>query len=556
MKTRIIILVSAVLTSSGVCGQDWIGNHFTLDTIVEFQGAHAPRNLNLIQCRMFDGTFYFVEQQGFQYKENGHQAVIHTLSTDNYEQSEIVLPLPKNGRNKERYAQSLWIYDFSLDGDHILLTTQDELILYKQIHNQIYRVESTYRHPNLFMGYLYRNKVNFFEEDHDKGFKWFQKDLGGDSAVLVRELPYEAPHTVQIQPNRYLFHTQQTVFSLSTRYPHVEMYDLDGTFRDSIRFDLPAWKAFGDEFIQKTLSVPYGIERIYAVKDELYNYSYPKVVMPLHEDLLLLYMQFDTTTGKSALQYAIRTPDGLITRHSRTNHEDSVYTARRFPFTLFQGGLDKGHADGSGKIVQLTYKTDVHWQGKKHAEYMADVDQYFAENTPALAYKIMRYTPPNNDSSTSPDNRSSINRLFAPGGRTVSLDSLPTDKCVLVLHQGLECSGCVKAVCGLLSQSPLEGVHIGQVYSQPINGLSAHELNNRIRQQLNKPFALYYDTTTHYQQFSPTPPLQESDFPCLILYRKGEEPAVYRSSDLFTPNYSVTEFKTSFLDAWQSFLKP
>ena len=555
MKTRIIILAIAVLLSLNTSGQDWIGNHFTLDTIVEFQGTHTPGDLNLIQCRMFDGTFYFVEQQGFQYKENGHQAVVHTLSTDNYEQSEIVLPMPESNRNKERYAHSLWIYDFSLDGDYILLTTQDELILYKQVHNQIYRVESTYRHPNLFMGYLYQDKVNFFEEDHDKGFKWFQKDLGGDSAVLVRELSYEAPHAVQIQPNRYLFHTQQTVFFLSTRHPRVEVYDLDGTFRDSIRFELPLWKAFGDEYIRKTLSVPYGIERIYAVKDELYDYSYPKVVMPLHGDLLLLYMQIDSITGKSALQYAIRKPGGLTSRHPRTNHEDSVYTARRFPFTLFQGGLDKGHADGRDKIVQLTYKTDVPWQGKKHSEYMADVNRYFAENTPALAYKIMRYTPPNDEPGPSPGNSSANSRLFAPGGRTIPLDSLPTDKSVLVLHQGLECSGCVKAVYGLLSQSPLDGVHIGQVYSQPISGLSAYELNNRIRQQLDKPFALYYDTA-HYRQFSPTPPLQESDFPCLILYRKGGELAVYRSSDLFTPNYSITEFKASFLDAWQSFLKP
>jgi hypothetical protein len=556
MKTRIIILVSAVLTSLGVCGQDWIGNHFTLDTIVEFQGAHAPGNLNLIQCRMFDGTFYFVEQQGFQYKENGHQAVIHTLSTDNYEQSEIVLPLPESDRNKERYAHSLWIYDFSFDGDHILLTTQDELILYKQIHNQIYQVESSYRHPNLFMGYIHRDKVNFFEEDHDKGFKWFQKGLGGDSAVLVRELPYEAPHTVQIQPNRYLFHTQQNVFYLSTRHPRVVVYNLDGTLRDSILFDLPHWKVFGDEYIRKTLSVPYGIERIYAVKDELYDYSYPKVVMPLRGDLLLLYMQFDTITGKSALQYAIRTPDGLITRHPRTNHEDSVYTARRFPFTLFQGGLDKGHADGSGKIVQLTYKTDVPWQGKRHSEYMADVNQYFAENNPALAYKVMRYTPSDSNPSLSPHSSSADCRLFTPGGRTVFLDSLPTDKSVLVLHQGLECSGCVKAVYTLLAQTPMREVHIGQVYPQPINGLSAHELDNRIRQQLNKPFSLYYDTSAHYRQFSPTPPLQDSDFPCLILYQRGKEPAIYRNSDLFTPNYSVTEFSPTFLNAWQAFLKP
>jgi hypothetical protein len=193
---------------------------------------------------------------------------------------------------------------------------------------------------------------------------------------------------------------------------------------------------------------------------------------------------------------------------------------------------------------------------------MADVNQYFAENSPALAYKVMRYTSPENPLNYDPDPNSgnslgteSANiRLFVPGGRAVDPDSLPMDKSVLVLHQGLECSGCVKAVYTLLSQSPMDGVHIGQVYPQPLSGLSAHELGNRIRQQLDKPFALYYDTTTHYRQFSPTLPFNESDFPCVILFRKGEQTAIYRNSDLFTPNYSVTEFNDTFLDAWRSFL--
>ena len=397
------------------------------------------------------------------------------------------------------------------------------------------------------MGYLHQNKIHFFEEDHDKGFKWFQQDLDGDSAVLVRELPYEAPHIVQIQPNRYIFHNPQSVFFLSTRHPRLKVYDLDGTLRDTICFDLPHWKAFEDDYIRKTLDVPYGIERIYAVKDDLNAYAYPKVVMPLHGDLLLLYMQFDTITGKSALQYAIRDKGGLTTRYLRTNHEDSLYLARRFPFTLFQGGLDKGHAEGGDKIVQLTYKTDVTWQGKTHTGYMADVNRYFTENSPELAYMVMRYTPPDTGRPSA--------RLFKPGGESLPLDSLPADKSVLVLHEGLECSGCVKAVYTLLSQSPTDGIHIGNIYPQPISGVSAFELNSQIKRQLDKPFALYYDTSEHYSDLSPTLPLQDSDFPSLILFRKGERPALYRNSDLFTPNYALTEFRKTFLDTWNSFLK-
>ena len=545
MKTRIIIIICAMLSTLCSAGQECIGHQFTLDTIVTIQGTRVPTDPHLIKCKMYDDTFYFVEQQGFQNKKNGYQAVIHALSTDNYEQTEILLPLPEFYRNKERYARNLWIYDFCFDGDYLLVTTQEELILYKRIHNQNYLVVSTYRHQNLSMGYIHQNKIHFFEEDHDKGFKWFKKDLGGDSATLVRELPYEAPHIVQIQPNRYLFHNQKAVFFLSTRYPRVEVYDLDGRVRDTIRLDLPQWKAFEDDYIRQTLTVPYGIERIYAVKDKLYDYSYPKVVMPLREDLMLLYMQFDTLTGKSALQYAIRTENGLTKRFLRSDHEDSAYLAGRFPFTLFAGGFDKGNACGNDKIVQLTYKADVPWAGKTPAEYQKALNHYFENNDPVLAYKVMRYNPPQEKDDVA---------IFTTGGNQILLHEMPSDKSVLVLHQGLECSGCVKSIYQLMNQTELQHIHIGQLYSHAINGLSAYEINSKIKKELDKPFRLYYDTSTYFENITFPLKLQNTDFPCLILLQKGSNPQLFKANELFTDNFRVAELSETFLEAWQSFV--
>ncbi len=547
MKTRIIIVLSALWTSFSATAQEWVGKLFSLDTIVEFKSEFKLKNPNMVKCRMDGSTFYFVEQQGFQVKENHYQAVIHTLSTDDYEQHEITLPLPEDRHNKERHAQNLWIYDFCLNGDYLLLTTQDELILYKRNHNQNYLVVSTIQHPNLFMGYLYKNKLNFFEEDHDRGFKWFQQDLGSDSATLVRELPYEAPHIVQIQPNRYIFHNQNSVFFLSTRYPRMEVYDLDGKPTDTIRFDLPLWKAFDDEYIQKTLSFPYGIERIYAVKDNLNDYSYPKVAIPLRGDILLLYTQFDTLTGKSALHYALRKENGTTSLHPRNNHEDSVYSAARFPFTLFQGGLDKGSATGDNLLVQLTYKTDIPWQNKRHSDYFNEINQYFATNEPVMAYKVMRFK--------TKEERPSVT-LHATDGQTVQLDDLPSEKSLLVLHSGLECSGCTKAIHELMNQTEMAGIHIGQVYSQPINGLQAHELRNNLRQFLEKPFTVYYNTSNQFNDFSPIIPLNESDFPCIVLFQRDGKFQLFRSSDLFTPVNSLTEFRPEFLERWQTFTTP
>ena len=321
MKTRIIVIASMILVSLGATGQEWIGNQFKLDTMVNLQCMHQPKNLNLLKSRIQDNAFYFVEQQSYQYKENGHQAVIHKLSLDNYEQTEITLPVPENLRKPEHNIRNLWIYDFCFEGDYLLVTTQEALILYKQINNQNYQVVSAFRHHNLYMGYLHQNKIHYFEEDHDKGFRWFQQDLDSDTATLVRELLYEAPHIVQIQPNRYISHNQQSVFFLSTRFPRLDLYSLDGRLQDTIHFNLPSWKAFEDEYIRKSLSVPYGIERIFATKDDLFKYSYPKVVMPVNGDLLLFFTNYDTIAGNSVLQYAIRKPDGTTVRYSTSNHE-------------------------------------------------------------------------------------------------------------------------------------------------------------------------------------------------------------------------------------------
>jgi len=545
MKSRIILFAGILLANLCTNGQEWIGHRFTLDTIVRMQCRNVPKYLNHIKCDLQDNTFYFVEQESFQQKENDFHAVIYALRLDDYEQTEILLPMPQSARNKERYAQSLWIYDFCFDGDYLLVTTQEELILYKRIQNQNYEVVSTYRHRNLYMGYLHQNKIHFFEEDHDKGFKWFQKEFGSDSATLVCELPYEAPHIVQIQPNRYLSHNKKNVLFLSTRYPRLEVYSLDGQLLDKISFDLPSWKPFEDDYIQKTLSFPYGIERIYAVKDDIYDYSYPKVVMPLRGDLLLLFTHYDTLIGKSVLQYAIREDNGQTLRYLRTNHEDSVYTAAQFPFTLFQGGFDKGNAAGNGKIVQLTYQTDVSWKGRTNQEYLDELDKYYSDHSPTLAYQIMDYRP-----------RELWKRpVLYPttSEQPISLDDLSMSQSVLILHQGLECSGCVKALYQLLDQSLPDSIHIGHVYPHPLKGLAAQERRNYIRQTLDKPFSFYSNFSPNFSDLTADKTLTEPDFPCLLLCQHGHPPILLKVSEIFA-NDSSTAFSESFLKRWQSFI--
>lgn len=545
MKTRVIIaFASVILVSLVATGQEWIGKQFKLDTMVNMQCKHQPKNLNLLKSRIQDNSFYFVEQQSYQYKENGHQAVIYKLSLENYEQAEIMLPVPESLRKPEHNIRNLWIYDFCFEGEYLLVTTQEALILYKQINNQNYQEVSVIRHRNMYMGYLHQNKIHFFEEDHDKGFKWFQQDLDGDTATLVRELPYEAPHIVQIQPNRYISHNHQSVFFLSTRFPRMEVYSLDGRLQDTIYFDIPTWKAFEDDYIRKSLSVPYGIERIFATKDDLFKYSYPKVVMPINGDLLLLFTNYDTVTGNSVLQYAIRKFDGTTVRYSTSNHEDSVYVAAQFPFTLFKSGLDKTNASGADVIVQLTLKTDVPWIGKKEKEYLQDENLFYQSHDPTLSYKVMRYAPVW---------KLQDYNLIKSTGEHLSLQDLPADKGILILHQDLECSGCLTAIYQLLNQIESETIHIGHVYAHPLNGFAAYELRSRIKQHLELPFTIYSSVTSDFSDLTMPRQIQLNEFPCLLFYDKKGVLKIFSTTELFSTS-SGTTFSPDFLKEWQTFI--
>lgn len=544
MKTHIFVIASLILASLSASGQEWIGKQFTLDTMVNMQCTHHPKNINLLKSRIQDNSFYFVEQQSYQYKDNGYQAIIHKLTLDNYEQTEIMLPLPESLKKPEHNIRNLWINDFCFDGDDLLVTTQEVLILYRKINNQNYQVVSTFHHQNLYMGYLYQNKLYFFEEDHDKGFRWFQQNLNSDKATLVRELPYEAPHIVQIQPNRYISHNPKSVFFLSTRFPRLEVYSLDGQFQDTIHFDIPSWKAFEDEYIRKSLSVPYGIERIFATKDDIFKYAYPKAILPINGDLLLFFTYYDTITGNSVLQYAIRDTDGNTVRYSTSNHEDSVYIAAQFPFTLFKSSLDKTNASEDDLIIQLTLKSDVTWQGKKEKDYQNEESLSFLSQEPVLAYKIMRY---------SPAKKSKTCELSNMNQECVHIRNLPTDKSVLILHQDLECSGCINAIYQLLNQTASEKMHIGHVYAHPLNGLAAYDISNRIKQHLTKAFTLYSSSTQDFSSITSSRHIPENEYPCILFCDKQGGRKLFTASEIFSTGLNGTTFNSTFLNEWQSF---
>jgi len=112
----------------------------------------------------------------------------------------------------------------------------------------------------------------------------------------------------------------------------------------------------------------------------------------------------------------------------------------------------------------------------------------------------------------------------------------------------------MKAIYQLIGQTELPDVHIGQVYPRVINGFAAYELSSKIRKETDKPFKLYYDTSSNYKNLTFHSNLRHSDFPCVMLIQKGKRPQLFKADDLFTQDYQVAELSETFLEAWRSFI--
>ncbi|MBQ4441760.1 MAG: hypothetical protein II899_06630 [Bacteroidales bacterium] len=545
MKPRIIItaLIFSILGMAKVHGQEWIGTAFELDTSIILRPSIPLQELTRIKCCIHDGTFYYTDMQAFQHKDRDYSATIHSVSLYDYAQAEFLLPLPPTKERKELLSSRLWIYDFDFDGDRLAVSTQDQLLLYHKSEGT-YIFDTMYLHPNSKAVFIHNGMLNYLEEDHDAGYIWFQRAIKGGGEKLLQKLDYEAPHVVQANPNRYLFHDSHALYFLSTRFPVLHRYDLDGHFREKVSLDIPIWHPFEDEYIRKSLSVPYGAERIYATMGEIFRYSYPKVLFPLGNTLLLYYTQFDTLTGKSAPAYAILDRDGHTRLYLAKDTSNAPYVNGRFPFNLFNVQEDKAHISWNNLLIEISAEDTSDWYGKRPEEHKRDREAFFKRNEPVFKIKIMRHK--NNDPTVTPffvDTESSLQ----------ALEDLPSGKSIILVNHELECSACVNHLLHLLNDSSATDVHIGILYPYIPGALQEREMSNRIKAHLERPFRLYYLNRKQFASYPSSLIKEEATYPALLFFEKGRAPILHTLDDIYDDNPYTLTFRESFLEFWRQF---
>lgn len=545
MKKSLILILLSVATIGGFSsfGQCWIGGQFNLDTSIVLSPSNLDLSMSNLRYCICDGVFYYTDIKGFQGRDKGCPASIYSVSLYDYSQSEISLPLPTGLSKKDFPFNTFWINDFDIRDKHVAISVQDHILLYHQNDNLEYEFDTMFDHPNVKATYLHEDALYYLEENHDTGYKWFRQSLQGSGEKLIRELHYEAPHVVQANPNRYLFHNHHYLFFLSTKYPVLHQYTLDGQWVGDIEFDIPCWHPFEDEYVTKTLSVPYGVERIYATMPDIYKYSYPKVVFPIGGTYLLYHTQYDTITGKSHLQYSLLDTAGKTIPLTIKRNGENAFGDGEFPFNLFLAQTDKAHISWNNLLIEISAEDTAHWKGLTPTSYEEVRERYFKQNDPIFKLRIMRYK--NTDWAASAFFIDTESRLH-------SLEDLPNGKQLLLVTNELECSACERQLLGLLNDSLSKEIRIGILHPYIPGALLEREIGKRIKLHLEKPFRLYYLAQNRHGVY-PWESEEAFSYPALLLHETGKAPILFSLDQIFDDNPYNPNYRTEFLKAWHQF---
>lgn len=546
MKPRVILTAAVLLLAYYLQAQDWIGNIWALDTSIALNPELQDLDFTHIKSKVCQGEFYYVESNSFQKSGKAFCASIHSLSLYNYNQTTVTLPLPEELR-KTSIVQGFWINDLDFRDGQAAISVQDKILLYHKNRDGSWSYDTLIEHPNIKIVYLHNGSLFYLEEQHDTGYLWFQRSNLIGEEEFIRLLSYDAPHVVQASPNRYLFHDTHYVYFLSNRFAILSKYSLDGNWIEDIDFQLPHWHPFETSYIEKALSVPYGIERIHATMADIFSYSYPKMVFPIGSDYLMYYTQYDTLTGKSRLQYVILDNEKRLHYYLSKDNNQNVYDCNRFPFNLLNIMEDKARTTWNDCLIELTAESNVDWRALTPSAYEQAKESFFRHNDPIYKIRIIRYKN-NNDNTKTPFFIDEDHHFHA-------LNDLPSGKHIFLVNNALECSGCKNNLLKLLQTINTKDIQIGILHSFVPGALQEREMHKSAQEYLKQSYQFYFLNTGRYQSYPHRLIGAETTFPALLFHETGKAPILFSTDQIFEDDVTTYRYRDSFQNFLETFSK-
>lgn len=544
MKTRILLCLVMLFHFHSSWSQHWIGTAFELDTVIRLSENEIPEDLSHLKYKVSKGTFYYTDTKSFQNKANDYKATIYGISLGDYARFQFTLPFPKSSIPTEVLSKTLWINDFHISNDTIAVSVQDYIVQYLINESGHCEYDTMFAFKNVKQVYYHWGELFFLSENHDTGYNWYKIDRNSGQFEHIRTLRYEAPHTVQILPNRYLVQDDHYVYFLSNRYPRFEKYTLDGILKEEIVFDIPNWHPFDDDYIHRSLSFPYGVERIHATMGDAFRYSYPKLLFPIGEDYLLYHTQYDTTSQRAHLQYTTRNPRGECLTYLARNQSDEAYGRDRFPFNLFDGPADKARISWNDRLIELHLGDTLDWDGLDPQTYKQQQELYYRKNKPVPTIRIMTYRDRQPDSQPF---------FYDSEHSFMSILDLPVGKNVLLINNELECSACRNELFSRLNELDTT-IHIGILYPFVADGLQFYELSKEVGRQLQRKHEFYFLDRKRYACYPRYITTVCNAYPSLLLYETGKKPRIFSLDDIFNDDPLSFHFSSKFQPIWEEFI--
>lgn len=493
-------------------------------------------------------------RRGFQNKETGYKAEVVAIDLITGKMSGFLLPLPEKKANAPT-ARKYWIRGFFVAGNQLLVTTQNEVLVYHK--GKANRCEFVRRIPADLPDLLFwRNGTLASVERVPEEGRFVIKRQG--ERVLewdsVTGLQLRAPFLLQYEPNGFVDGAGNCLYFLDSPDLRIEKLSLEGETLAVIRPQIPGWQALPDELVRKISSMPYGSDRAMYTFYHTKEYSFPLKVHPLCDSILMLsYHHYDPSVKQEQMLTTLVYYDkeGKSFRVSPYSHffaEDSVIGSNMFPLYFAQRELCLQVEDGD-RIVQVVREAPVGWRGKTGRAYADSVENYLSSGLPEYRVRVAKLK------ACSSERRCVIGSLGLQtyGGSAFDGKELARSKVIFVVNNPPQCHDCEESLFGFISAIDTSLCKVCVVFNNADSYLAKQDMVDKVQKRLSVPFTPLFVPTEEKEGFIKK--LNGRNFPVVMLKEAGgEEAVVVAEKEIFAEGVAVSRLQEGFVRKVMLFL--
>lgn len=550
----ISLLFSFFVMMASVLAQSHISRMFDLEE--EWTLRQYPelfRQQGVVGC-VDNNVLYCCHRRGFQSKDDGYRARVYTVDLGTGEEGVFFLSLPEKKSNAAT-ARKYWIRGVFVEGIHLLLSVQDEVLFFRK--GKAGRYEFVKRLSSDLPERVDRSngQLSVIERVPEIG-KFILKRQQGQAQTMapITEFSLPGPFMLQYEPNGFVKMKENTLYFLASPELRIEKYSFSGELLAVIRPQLSAWQAIPDELIRKISEMPYGSDRAMYTFFHTKQNSFPLEITPLQDTILLLsYHHYDTLEKHEKVLTALVVYDerGDICRVEPFTHffnQDSVIGDSLFPLYYAQRELCLQVTYGD-RLVQVVREAPIEWRGKTGREYTNSVERYFADGIPEFRVRVAKLQTRTAERRCTIDNLG----LRTYEGNVVMGKELASSNVIFIVNNPPQCHSCEETLLSFLNTVDTTACKVCIVFNNADSYMAKRDQIENVSRQLSIPIKPLFVPTSDKAAFMEQ--LGEGLFPVVMLKSSDcPEAVVIPNGQIFVED-RTSALKTEFVSRIRKFVQ-